>query len=287
MHGVHFEAGLAVSTRVLVTGAAGNFGRKAIAALIELDDVVAIGVDGGPAGDLGPETELIHADLSTYDCSWARRFDDVDVVLHLAADPRPNATSQEVLRSNLDLSHHVIRAAEEHGVKRFVFASSNWVLGGYRFTRNTLTPATPPRPVNPYGFSKLATERAGAAVTGRSGMSFLALRLGWCQPGDNLPGPHMAFGRWGQELWLSNDDWRQVVHQTCTMPVAGFAIVNVMSDNAGMRWDLSDADRLLRFRPLSRHVPRISVRGYLTDSAARLRDSVAPANGTPRFGARW
>ena len=283
-----FAAGPVVSARVLVTGAAGNLGRKAIAALAELDRVAVIGIDHEPVGDVGPTAEFIDTDLSTYDQSWAKWFGDVDVVLHLAADPRPIATWQSVLRSNIDLSHHVLRAAEDNGVKRFVFASSNWVLGGYRFTSETLTPATPPLPVNPYGVSKLATERDGAAVSERCGMSFLALRLGWCQPGENLPGPHMAFGRWGQELWLSNDDWRQAVQRACTSQFEGFAVVNVMSDNAGMRWDLTDTERVLGYRPLSRHIPRLPVRRRVTNSAARLRDVVlAPGAAAPRFGTRW
>lgn len=275
-------------TRALVTGAAGNLGRKAIAALAELDGMAVMGIDHGAAGDLGSEIESIDADLSVYDHSWAQRFGDVDVVLHLAADPRPIATWQSVLRSNIDLSNHVLRAAEEHGVNRFVFASSNWILGGHRFTSEPLTPATPPRPVNPYGVSKLTTERDGAAVSERCGMSFLALRLGWCQPGDNRPGPHMAYGRWGQELWLSNDDWRQAVQRACTAPFEGFAVVNVMSDNVGMRWDLTDTERVLGYRPLSRHVPRLSMRGHIANRAAQLRDAArASGAAAPRFGARW
>ena len=281
-------AGLVVSARVLVTGAAGNLGRKAIAALAEVDGLSVIGIDHGPVADLGRTAEFIDADLSTYDRSWAKRFAEVDVVLHLAADPRPIATWQSVLRSNLDLSHNVLRAAEDNGVKRFVFASSNWVLGGYRFTTETLTPATPPRPVNPYGFSKLATERDGAAVSERCGMSFLAMRLGWCQPGENVPGPRMAFGRWGQELWLSNEDWHQAVQRACTSPFDGFSVINVMSDNVGMRWDLTETERLLGYRPSSRHIPQMSMRRRITNSAARFRDAlVDPGVAAPRFGARW
>jgi nucleoside-diphosphate-sugar epimerase len=283
-----FGAGSVVTTHVLVTGAAGNLGRKAVAAVAELDGTAVIGIDRGAAGDLGVDVELIDADLSIYDQSWARRFGDVDVVLHLAADPRPIATWQSVMRSNIDLSHHVLHAAEAHGVNRFVFASSNWILGGYRFTNEALKPATPPRPVNAYGVSKLVTERDGAAVSERCGMSFLALRVGWCQPGDNRPGAHMAYGRWGQELWLSNDDWRQAVQRACTAPFEGFAVVNVMSNNVGMRWDLTDTARVLGYRPLSHHVPRVSMRGHVADRAAQLRDAVlAPSAGTARFGARW
>ncbi|MEP7202018.1 MAG: NAD(P)-dependent oxidoreductase [Ilumatobacteraceae bacterium] len=274
--------------RVLVTGAAGNLGRKAIAALLELDEVAVIAVDDQPAHDLGRDVECIQADLSAYDSIWAGRFADVDVVLHLAADPRPVASWQSVLRSNVDLSLNALRAAEEQGVERFVFASSNWVLGGLRFSKQQLTPSTPPRPVNPYGFSKLITERVGALVAARSEMAFLALRIGWCQPGENRPGPHMAFGRWGQELWLSNDDWRQVVQRACTTAFAGFNVVNVMSDNTGMRWDLSETERLLGYRPRSRHTPRLTVRRRISDVAARVRDTLlAPIASAHRFGARW
>jgi nucleoside-diphosphate-sugar epimerase len=277
-----------MTRRVLVTGAAGNLGRKACAALAALDDVAMVGIDERAADDLGPGIDLVAADLSIYEAAWTECFRGIDVVLHLAADPRPVASWESVLRSNITVSHHVLRAAEEHGVARVVFASSNWILGGYRFTRDRLTPATPPRPVNAYGVSKLVTEHDGAAVSARSGMAFLALRIGWCQPRDNQPGPHMSFGRWGQELWLSNDDWRQAVQLACTAPFEGFAVVNVMSDNAGMRWDLTDTGRILGYEPSSHHVPRLDARTRVTNGLARWRARVRPSfAGPPRFGERW
>ena len=263
-----------MTRRVLITGASGNLGAKAVVALRATADVELV--------------ELGEADLSAYDPAWAERFDGADVVLHLAADPRPLATWDSVISRNLDLSHNVLRAAERHGVGRFVFASSNWVLGGYRFTGDALRPDTTPRPVNAYGMSKLAIERAGAAIAAGGQMSFLALRIGWCQPGENRPGAHMAFGRWGQQLWLSNDDWAQAVRLACTAPFEGSAIVNVMSDNQGSRWDLSETQRLIGYRPTSHHTPRLSLLGKVTDAAARLRTTVFPApDQPPLFGARW
>ena len=275
-----------MTRRVLITGATGNLGAKAVAALRALDDVEVIGIADRPAVvDLG--IRVVFADLSVPDDSWYRYFEGVDVVLHLAADMRPVASWESVVANNIDLSLNVLDAADSHRVGRVVFASSNWVLGGYRFRCTRLTPATPPLPVNAYGMSKLVIERAGAALA-RRGTSFLALRIGWCQPGENRPGSHMAYGRWGQQMWLSNDDWRQVVQLACTAPFDGFAAVNVMSDNAGSRWDLTETDRLLGYRPASRHRPRLTPLRLLAEVGARLRDRVFPARSeSPLFGARW
>ena len=174
---------------VLVTGSTGNLGQKAVAALesAESTKVVRFGRNSANLPD------VVTADLSHYG-SWARSFGGVDAVLHLAADPRPVSDWAAVTKLNIDLALNVFRAAEEAQVRRIVFASSNWVVAGYRFGRERLTSCIPPRPVNPYGASKLFIERAGIALGERTGISVLALRIGWCQPGDNIPGPHMGFG---------------------------------------------------------------------------------------------
>ena len=275
-----------MTRRVLITGATGNLGAKAVAALRALDDVKMIGIANVAAKtDLG--ITVAFADLSVADGTWDQWFDDVDVVLHLAADMRPVAAWDSVIVNNIDLSFNVLDAAERHGVGRVVFASSNWVLAGYRFRSDALTPATPPKPVNAYGMSKLVIERAGAALA-RRGTDFLALRIGACQPGENRPGSHMAFGRWGQEMWLSNDDWRQIVQLSCTAPFEGFAVVNAMSDNAGSRWDLSDTRRLLGYTPTSSHTPRLTPYRFLLEVGARVRDAAFPVRTeSPLLGARW
>jgi hypothetical protein len=44
-------------------------------------------------------------------------------------------------------------------------------------------------------------------------------------PGENRPGSHMAYGRWGQQMWLSNDDWRQVVQLARELSSLGFKLL--------------------------------------------------------------
>lgn len=270
--------------RVLVTGSTGNLGAKAVAALAREPGIDVLRIGRNAKGDSG----VITAALETYDGAWARHFQDVDCVLHLAADPRPAAGWETIRALNIDLSLNMFRAAEENGVRRFVFASSNWVLGGYRFSNERLTSSLPPMPVNPYGASKLFVERCGVAWAARTALSFLALRIGYCQPGENRPGRHMAFGRWGQQMWLGNDDWAQAAVRSVTADFTGFALINVVSQNKGMRWDLGEAREVIGYVPTQQHTPVQGALGQLKDFGARLRDRAAPQGAPkPPFGARW
>ena len=274
---------MAQTRRVIITGATGNLGRKASEALSA--DVIDLVQFTHRASDA---PGFVRADLTTYNEQWARTFDGANAVVHLAADPRPITTWESAQQLNIDLSLNVFRAAENGGVGRMVFASSNWVLGGYRFSDTPLTPQTPPRPVNPYGASKLFIERAGFDLAARTGMTFLALRIGYCQPGENRPGPHMAYGRWGQELWLSNDDWAQAVVKSCTAPCSGAWALNIFSGNHGMRWDLQAAKRVIGYEPVSRSRPVLTAGIRARDFVARLRDTLTePGRPAPPFRPRW
>ena len=126
------------------------------------------------------------------------------------------------------------------------------------------------------------------ALGERTGISVLALRIGWCQPGENIPGPHMGFGRWAQEMWLSNEDWAQAVRRSCLSGYGESAVLNIVSQNEGMRWDLASAHETIGYAPKSRHAPRLSVKVRIADAAARMRDRVIRRHcAEPLFGTRW
>ncbi|AVA26565.1 NAD-dependent epimerase/dehydratase family protein (plasmid) [Rhizobium sp. NXC24] len=267
-----------------MTGSTGNLGHKATMALQSVEGVslTRIGRNGGA------DPEVITANLEVYDEAWVEHFKGVDTVLHLAADPRAAGDWDTVSPLNIDLALNVLRAARHAAVKRFVFASSNWVLGGYRFGKDRLNSALPPRPVNPYGASKLFVERYGRMVSDETGMAFLSLRIGYCQPGENKPGPQMAFGTWGQQMWLGNQDWAQAVEKSVTSRYEGFHAINIVSRNDGMRWDLEEAGRVIGYAPLERHRPELSFSGWLKDRTACLREKLAPSGSSvPPLGRRW
>ena len=71
---------------------------------------------------------------------------------------------------------------------------------------------------------------------------------GWVQPGENHPGDYMG-GDWWRQMWLSNRDFCQLVEKAILVENVQFAVLNAMSNNTGMRWDLSETRRVLGYEP--------------------------------------
>lgn len=253
--------------KILVTGASGHLGAKLTAHLDCLGHQVT-GLDLVAAQTPVP----IHAaDLSCSDPGWASRFKGQDVVIHLAADRAPDANWASAIPSNMDAVLNLFAAAAHAAVPRVVFASSNWVLGGYRFRADPLGPKTTPMPINPYGMTKLMGERIGAHCAAQHGMTVICTRIGWTQwTHANQPGPHMAMGRWGQLMWLSDRDFLNGMTAAATAPVSGFSIVNLMSNNPGMRWSLQDTRSAIGFTPQDGAPAQLPLSVRLKEAAARV-----------------
>jgi NAD+ dependent glucose-6-phosphate dehydrogenase len=266
----------------LITGATGSIGSK-------------LRRHFGSSGNLdlrllclnvGNDPDVIGADLAEYDDTWARTFENIDVVIHLAGASSTTSSWDVVQRLNIDLSLNVMRAAEDYGARRVVFASSNWVVAGHRFGTQPLTTHMTPAPVNPYGSSKLFLERAGRDWAARTGSSFIALRIGYSQhAAGNLPGPHMEHGVWGQQMWLSDRDLCHGVECAALVQDVPFAILNLMSDNPGMRWDIDTTRQVIGYDPQDGHVA-------ISTSAAAENEQMARSSHEvvlhlQRLSAKW
>jgi NAD+ dependent glucose-6-phosphate dehydrogenase len=230
---------------VLITGACGNIGRKLRAAWEDEYDLVLIDVAIGP-----DDHDVIMADLAEWDPAWVEQFEGVDTVIHLAANPDEFAPWEELERPNLDAACNVFQAAILGGVTRLVFASSNHTMGGYRDLGDMpITVHLPPRPDSPYGATKLMAERMARALSDAYQMSFVALRLGWIQAGANRP--ETLPDEWARAMWLSNGDLVRLFTQAVEVDLGDemFVVVNGMSNNRGMRWDLSEAMGSLGYEP--------------------------------------
>jgi NAD+ dependent glucose-6-phosphate dehydrogenase len=82
-----------------------------------------------------------------------------------------------------------------------------------------------------------------------NGKAALCFRIGYLQRGDNQPGTHMGWGGWGQAMWLSNRDLCQAMERSVMAEGIGFAVLNLMSDNPGMRWDIATTKRTIGYAP--------------------------------------
>lgn len=262
---------------ILITGAAGALGSRLRRHMQALGWTLTL-LDRDPRGDGAIGT----ADLARFDESWASRFSGVDTVLHLAGDPSTRASWASAQRNNIDTTQNVVEAACRTGVRRLVFASSNWVVAGHRFGTDPLDAATEPYPVNPYGVSKLAGECIGRAASELRDLSFIAFRIGYCQRDhDNRPGTHMGWGLWGQRMWLSDRDLCQGFEKAVLAPdTLRFGIFNLVSNNQGMRWRLDDAANALGYVPFDSSTPvETPEMAEETEAALRARRLVEAAEG--------
>ena len=230
---------------VLITGASGNIGRKLRRAWQETYDLVLIDREPDPT-----EPDLIIADLSDLDERWFESFNGVDTVVHLAGNPDEFATWEELEGPNLDALCNVFQACALAGVERLIFASSNHVMGGYRELDMVITEELPPKPDGPYGGTKLTGERLGRSLARAFDVTFIALRLGWNQVGDNVP--DTLPDDWSRSLWLSNSDMVHLFERAVEAELGDdlFLVANGMSHNSGMRWDIALAAEKLGYSPV-------------------------------------
>eukprot|EP00962_Isochrysis_galbana_P040010 scaffold14465_cov107-Isochrysis_galbana.AAC.4 len=280
--------------RVVITGGCGNLGVKLCTHLLATGEVDVTLIehpqfyraDRVPAG-----ASVVLGDLADATDAWRAAVPGADAVVHFSAvNPYPNASWAE---SAASMSHafNLFVAASEAGVRRVIFASSNHVMGGYKDLPDfgPITPVTPPRcgtmlrdaadlaksgDAVAYAAAKLAGEQLCRTLACRAARrtSFVLLRIGWCQPGDNHPstlssagvppqfqtvggGPGAAAAAkeedadeaWFRNMWLSNGDFLRYLDAAIRLPLAAgeLRLVNAMSRNTGMRWSLDETRRVL------------------------------------------
>ena len=239
---------------VLITGAGGHLGRKLFDYLEDDERFSVSGLDISPV-----DHPSIHTANLAVPSEWINYLDGIDVIVHLAGDREPTASWASSIKNNMDATLHLYHHAALKGVSRVVLASSNWIHGDKRFTDDVLNTDTPPGPVNAYGMSKLFCERTGAYFAECHNLSVICLRIGWTQwTHDNQPGAHMAMGRWGQEMWLSDRDFLDGVKCAVLVEDVSFAALNLMSNNSGKRWNMQGTKDTIGFVPQDGSEPKLS-----------------------------
>ncbi len=167
---------------VLVTGGCGFIGSNLIEALRRRDEDLLIRVlDNETMGSRreldGLAVEFVHGDIRNVDTIKAA-VEGVDTIVHLAADTRviDSITDPQL---NFDVnalgSFNLLMAARAAGVGQVLAASTGGAIMGR--TAPPYDETRVPRPISPYGASKLAMEGYLSAFAGAYGMRCTALRF--------------------------------------------------------------------------------------------------------------
>ncbi|MBD2162476.1 MAG: NAD-dependent epimerase/dehydratase family protein [Limnothrix sp.] len=176
-------------TTSIVTGAAGFIGSHLAETLLLRGDRV-IGIDHfndyydpalkrqnvAPLLDHG-QFQLLEVDLRAID--WAPLLAEADVVYHQAAQAGVRASwgtgFQDYTDRNITATQRLLEAAKQApNLQRLVYASTSSIYGDAEtFPTSELVC---PKPVSPYGITKLAAEQLGRLYCNNFGVPFVALR---------------------------------------------------------------------------------------------------------------
>lgn len=133
------------------------------------------------------DVEFIEGDICDQDLV-RKLMKKVDAVIHLAADTQviPSVENPDFnFKVNVNGTYNLLTAARAEGIQRFVFASTGGAIMG------DVTPPVHeemvPRPISPYGASKLCGEAYCSAFAGSYGMKTVSLRF------SNVYGPRSFY----------------------------------------------------------------------------------------------
>ncbi len=179
--------------KVLVTGASGFVGRVAVRALLDCGFAVRAGVhhrQGGSPQGAPRAVEEVPIDL-LQGSSLREAMRGVEAVYHFAALVDSSASREQLARINGEGTRNVWECASESGVRRLLYCSSTAVYGLLAGSNGMITEEVAPRAIEPYGYSKLAGERAALEVAGKTGLHTTIIR----PVAVFGPGEHTPFGR--------------------------------------------------------------------------------------------
>lgn len=182
------------SLQWLITGGCGFIGSSLISSLLRenpgtnirvldnlsvgtREDLLAVrsSIDKDQGGTLA-EIDLVEGDIRDYE-TCLKCCDGIDVIVHLAANTGVGPSIENPrydMEANVIGVFNMLEAARQHNVKKFIFASSGATIG-------EVTPpiheGKVPRPVSPYGASKLAGEAYCSAYFLTFGIETVSLRF--------------------------------------------------------------------------------------------------------------
>ncbi|MCB1422572.1 MAG: NAD(P)-dependent oxidoreductase [Nitratireductor sp.] len=158
----------------------------------------------------------------------------VDSIIHLGGQSN-EADWETVKQINIDGMYNLLDAAHRNDVDRFVFASTNHVVGMVERSKTVGIDARV-RPDSRYGVSKVFGEALASFYADKYAMRVLSIRIGhvnW-QPSDMRQ----------LSIWVHPEDLMQLIAIGLESDAVRNEVVYGVSDNARSFWDNAEATRL-------------------------------------------
>jgi len=166
--------------KILVVGGAGYIGSVCAELLLDAGHEVSIfdNLSEGHRAAIDPRAEFIKCDLEDRQ-SVERLFERrrPEAVMHFAANALVGESMQnpsKYFRNNVANGLNLLDAMVEAGIQKIIFSSTCAIFGPPE--RVPIDETMPPRPINPYGESKLAFEKILRWYEQIHGLAFVSLR---------------------------------------------------------------------------------------------------------------
>jgi UDP-glucose 4-epimerase len=181
--------------RVLVTGGAGYIGSHSVRELLDAGHEVAVldDLSEGHRAAVPGAVRLVIGDLADRD-ALKKALDGAHAVMHFAARAYVGESVKDpaaYYRTNVAKALELLWATIDAGVRRLVFSSTCAVYGDP--CQVPMLESHPRQPINPYGATKLAFERALEDHAATGALRVVALRYfnaAGCHPDGSLGEHH-------------------------------------------------------------------------------------------------
>ena len=252
--------------RVAITGSAGLIGGIVYDHLAELGHDV-IGIDRPHADwiNAGRNTDDINArnrvdiemDLTTIsDEQLMAALEDVECIIHLAADANPSNDDNSMIRNNIEPTTAMFRCAKSAQVNRVIVASSGlaqvgleplFAEGGPMHGR-LIKIEDGIAPTSTYGASKIYAEVMAEMYARIHGIETIAVRIGTVIPNEN---EHWIRGGRLQATAFLAEDVRRFFRAAVENPLQGYLLTAAQSDSPGRFLDLEPGQSTLNWTPVN------------------------------------
>ena len=160
------------SVKHLVTGGSGFLGSTIAHHLLERGDDVRV-LDVWDDDERSSEIEFVNCDILDRD-GVARAMHGIDIVHHNVALVPITKSGNAFWTVNVDGTRIAAEEAVRAGASAFVHMSSSAIFGAPE--SNPILDTTMPKPIEKYGYAKLASEEAATAVCHASGLPLIVIR---------------------------------------------------------------------------------------------------------------